>query len=100
MNSTVVPLAERQALKKLRNDMSKSWSLLFSVPGLPLKTSSHRRAVIGGPVFWLIVGSFYLMVYAIIFEYAIVVVFFRLLIAVVMTLIWMVAATIQRLKYR
>lgn len=78
----------------------EAWSNIFNVPGLPLKRSHRRRVLVGGFWFWLVVGSFYLLLYAIIVEYAIAVVLFRLAVALFLTLCWGIAKGVEALKRR
>ncbi len=80
--------------------LKDAWSNLFNVPGLPLRRSRRRFYLRGGLWFWLIVGTFWLFVFAIIAEYAILVVTLRLIWALFLSLCWGIANGVEALKRR
>lgn len=94
-------LERRLALKRLEADMKHYWAVSFNVPGMEnFAKRRHTRILFGGFWFWLIVGSFYLMWYALVFEYVLVVVALRLSIAILVTLGWGLAVGFNRIQTR
>lgn len=78
----------------------RAWSEIFSIPGLPMKQKQKRTVIVGGPLFLLIVGLFRFMLYLLVLWYALIVILFRLVVALLATLVWGIAVAVEALQRR
>jgi len=77
--------------------VKRAWAMLVEpIPGMDRQRSPRQRVLIGGPLFWLVVGTFYLFIYSFVVLYIGLVLSFRLLIALIVTVSWAVAWTWRR----
>ena len=84
----------------LRLATLKAWGANFNIPGLPVQRSRKRIVVPGGPLIQLAVGLFWFVVYALVLEYALLVIILRLAWAIFLTLSWGVALIMEALQTR